>query len=105
MSSMDAPTLAKADLFRRNGPLIGDRWLAATSGGVKAHINPSTGAAQAEVLVGGAAEIEAAIAAAKPAQAEWRRRTPDQRRDALFTLAGLVAAAREEFGLLGALES
>jgi len=96
---------AVADTFRRNGPLIGDRWLTATSRGVTSHINPSTGAAQAEVLVGGAAEIEAAVAAAKPAQAEWRRRAPDQRRDALLALASLVAARREEFGLLSALES
>jgi len=102
---MDRGAQAQDALFRRNGPLVGDRWLASTSAGVKVHLNPSTGAAQAEVIIGGAAEIEAAVAVAKPAQAEWRRRTPDQRRDALFSLAGLVAAQRDEFALLAALES
>jgi aldehyde dehydrogenase (NAD+) len=102
---MDMDAGATRSPFHRNGPLIGDRWLTAASGGVAQHINPSTGAPQAEVVIGAAAEIDAAVAAARPAQREWIRRAPDQRRDTLLALAALVEAHRPEFALLAALES
>ena len=49
-----------ADLFSRNAPLIGDRRVGDASGGRRTHINPSTGQGQAEVVIAGAREIDAA---------------------------------------------
>jgi aldehyde dehydrogenase (NAD+) len=69
------------------------------------HLNPSTGDVQAEVAVCGAAEIASAVNAALTAQAQWRRRRADERRDALFKLCALVEAKRDEFILATALES
>lgn len=101
--SLAAPALD--DVFRRNAPLIGGEWLAATSGGVQPHIDPSTGEAQAEVRVGGGREIELAVESALLAQAAWAALTPDRRRDALIRLAELVEGDRLGFGRIGALES
>ena len=49
-------------------------------------------------------ELDEAVAAARAAFEEWRRWTPDARRDVLFKLAGMLEARGEELGTIIALE-
>lgn len=70
--------------------LIGDKFLREGSGGVHIHINPATGLAQAEVPLGGRAEINQAVAAAKAAFESWRKTPRTLRRDLLLRLGALI---------------
>ena len=54
------------------GLLIGGEWRSQASGGRIPHVSPITGEAQAEVVMAGPAEIDAAVAAAKEAFPAWR---------------------------------
>ncbi|MGE0741741.1 MAG: aldehyde dehydrogenase [Hyphomonadaceae bacterium] len=91
--------------FERNAPLIGGKWVSATSLGSQAHINPATNKPQAELHVGGAREIDAAVAAAVKAQDAWADMPGETRRDILMRWAVLVEANQAEFVRLAALES
>lgn len=64
------------------------------------NIDPSTGAVIGQVARGGDAEIDRAVAAARRANREWRRTTPEQRAGLLSTLADLIAVDRERLALL-----
>ncbi|MDZ4768337.1 MAG: aldehyde dehydrogenase family protein, partial [Chloroflexota bacterium] len=61
--------------------------------------NPATGEAIAEVIDGGAADINAAVQAAHTAfyDGRWSRLTPGQRSLAIWKLADLLAANAERF--------
>ena len=52
--------------------------------------NPATGETLAQVSQGDGATIDAAVAAARSAQADWARLTPHQRSRYLYALARLV---------------
>ena len=92
-------------MFDRNVPLIGDQWISDTSCGRVDHVNPSTGAVQAEVAIGGSREIDAAVRSGQAAQKQWMRMHPDQRRDALLRFSDLVDWNRAFFVQMTALES
>jgi aldehyde dehydrogenase (NAD+) len=87
------------------GLLIGDEWVQSTSVGEMDHVNPATGVKQRSFPIAGAAEVDAAVAAARAALPAWRAWTPDDRRDVLRRIAGLLRAKGEEFGLIGSLET
>ena len=91
--------------FQRNAPLIGGKWLTETSLGKAEHVNPADNRAQAEFHVGGAAEINAAVAAAVAGQAAWAATPGEVRRDILLRWAALIEANSEQFTRLAALES
>jgi len=59
-------------------------------------VDPATGGVLGEAPLSGPAEVDAAVAAASTAFAEWRRTTPAQRQRALLRLADLVEEHSEE---------
>ena len=80
-------------------------WIAgkATSGSsdrTAAVFNPATGAQQAEVLLGSERDVEAAIAAARDAYAEWSQTSLSRRTKILFAFRELVNAHAEEIAEL-----
>lgn len=91
-------------LLSSNRPLIGATRPATTSAGTRQHINPSTGLAQADILMGGKAEIDAAVTAAVDGQRAWMAMGPEGRRDCLLRLAELIAADNDRLIRMAALE-
>jgi aldehyde dehydrogenase (NAD+) len=85
--------------------LIGGDWVDESTLGRAAHINPSTGKEQGTFVLGGQAEIDQAVTAARGAVGAWRAMPVHLRRAVLLRLAQLIAAHDEEFGVIGALES
>jgi aminobutyraldehyde dehydrogenase len=66
-------------------------------------VDPATGERIAEVPAGGAADVDAAVAAAEAAFPAWSLTTPGERAKALLKLAERLEAAEEEFAALEAL--
>jgi aldehyde dehydrogenase (NAD+) len=91
--------------FARNAPLIDGRWLDGASLGTVAHLNPATNRPQAELHVGGAVEIDAAVASAVRGQKAWADMPGESRRDTLFRWAALIEQNNDQFVRLAALES
>ncbi|HZG33300.1 MAG TPA: aldehyde dehydrogenase family protein, partial [Sphingopyxis sp.] len=81
-----------SDLLSDSRPLIGDTRPAATGPSTRDHVNPATGQVQATVMIGGAAEIDAAARAAVAGRNAWQALGPERRRDCLLRLADLVEA-------------
>ncbi|MER2533873.1 MAG: aldehyde dehydrogenase family protein [Rhizobiaceae bacterium] len=84
--------------------VIDGRIVRASSGGAARHVDPATGQVQAEFPIAGAAEVNAAVEAAKRALPGWRATPPAKRRDLLFRLADLVDRDRELFAWVGSKE-
>lgn len=93
-----------ARLLENNRPVIGETRPSATSLGTRDHINAATGQSQATVLVGGAAEIDAAVSVAVVGQRAWMAAGAEARRSALLKLAALIEAEADQFATLAALE-
>jgi aldehyde dehydrogenase (NAD+) len=85
--------------------LIGEDRLTSTTSDRFAHVNPATGQVQAEVVMAGEEEVERAVASAAAAQKVWWSWRPDERRNALWRLAGLVRQDGEEVSQLLMLEA
>ncbi|RJG12840.1 aldehyde dehydrogenase [Pseudomonas cavernicola] len=85
--------------------LIGGRQVAAESGATFAAINPATNRLLANVAACGAAEVDAAVRAARQAfdSGPWARMAPVERKRVLLRLAELILANREELALLDSL--
>jgi acyl-CoA reductase-like NAD-dependent aldehyde dehydrogenase len=89
-------TMAEAEALLRSGRmLIGGEWVAAGSGEF-VHINPSTGCPHPSVVVTGAPEADAAVAAARAASSVWRGMPVDACRDAMLRQAGLIHRHADE---------
>jgi aspartate-semialdehyde dehydrogenase len=95
--------LADARLFREQA-YVGGRWTAARNGRVTGVTNPATGERLGVVPALGAAETEAAIAAAAEAFPAWRRKLPQERAALLRRWYELMLDAREDLALLMTLE-
>lgn len=67
--------------------------------------NPATGSVITTVPVGSAADVDAAVAAAKAALPGWRALTPGARAAALLELANVIEANAEELATLEALNA
>jgi aldehyde dehydrogenase (NAD+) len=93
------------NLFEFNTPLIGERWLPESSGGVHAHLNPSDGRAQADVRLGGAQEIHDAVPIAKAAAKHWQLMGGEQRRRSLERWAQSLEQHAAQLTRLAARES
>jgi 1-pyrroline dehydrogenase len=74
----------------------------ALDGRTEAVLAPATGEQIAEVPVGSAADVDAAVDAAEAAFASWSQTTPGERQKALLKLADRFEAAEEEFAALEA---
>ena len=62
--------------------------------------DPNTGKVQAQVCLGGADDIEAAVAAAKKAQPEWAATNPQRRARVMFKFKELLEANMDELAAL-----
>jgi betaine-aldehyde dehydrogenase len=68
-----------------------------TSGETHDIVNPANGSVVETADLAGPADVEAAVAAASRAQAEWGRATPGERAAALTALAAAMAERAEEY--------
>src|SRR6266508_3320511 len=84
---------------------IGGERLVSGSGGVHRHVNPATGAVDAEIPLAGGAEIHRAVTVAHQAFESWRRTRPADRRALLQRLADLIEGNAEEFTRRGTLDN
>jgi len=85
--------------------IIGGDDVLSGSGGVHHHVNPATGRVQAAVPLGGALEVDQAVAAARAAYtATWGPMKPADRRRLLTRFADLLATKRDEFATIATLE-
>lgn len=85
---------------RSSGLYWGGQWHTPTEVQKLATFNPSTGALLAEVLVGGAAEVDAAVCAARSAGPGWSRVPPLERGRRLREAAMRIRANALELALL-----
>lgn len=93
--TVDVPTVALH---------IGSERLDRGTGGVHDHVNPVTGRVQATIPLAGEAEVIRAVAAAEAVREDWRRTSPEQRRDLLVRLADLMNDHRADFARMAALD-
>ncbi len=97
---------ARDFLAARHGLLIDGQWRAATDGRTLVTEDPATGLALAEVALGGAADIELAVAAARRAfEGPWSRLGAPGRAACLLRLAALVRAQASTFTELEVLDA
>ena len=75
---------------RRFGLFIGGAWQAPAAGAYFDTLDPSNGEKLAQVAQGGAADVDAAVGAARAASPKWRGLTPHARARYLYALARLV---------------
>src|SRR6478672_6237545 len=78
------------------GNYVGGRWVAATAGQQQDVINPATGETLARVPLSGAADVDAAVQAAKAALPEWRARPVIERARWLFGLRQVIEEHADE---------
>jgi 1-pyrroline dehydrogenase len=71
---------------------IGGKWVDAKSGATDKVVNPATGEVLDEVASSDAADVNAAVAAAKTAFETWSATTPRQRSEALHKIADAIEA-------------
>lgn len=103
-ASLSLLSQVEAFLATPQGARIGDARVAAASR--LAVVDPSTEAVIAEVAAGGAAEIDAAVEAARASMAgPWGRMTPHDRGQLLWRLAVAIEAHKDVFGQLDALDN
>lgn len=95
------PQIAAA-LPKARGLYWGGAWHPASTGATFTTINPSTGQALAQVNLGGAADIDAAVAAARQAFPAWAATPPLARAAALREAARRIRAHADELALIDA---
>ena len=69
---------------------IGGEWRAPAAGEYFDTVDPSNGEKLASVAQGSAADVEAAVKAARAASSEWQARTPHSRARSLYAIARVV---------------
>ena len=85
---------------------IGGRWIAAASGARMPSLDPGTGQVFAEFAAGGAADVDAAVRAARAALAgPWRRATPAERGRVLYRCAALIREHAERLAVAETLDA
>jgi 1-pyrroline dehydrogenase len=75
---------------------VGGKWTEAAHGGTMEVVNPATGEAIAEVPACTAADVDAAVEAAREALPEWLDATPGERAAVLLELADILEANTDE---------
>ncbi len=92
--------------IRRKQLLIGGRWVDAASGDTFETRDPATGKVLADVAKAGAADVDAAVAAARKAfeSGDWPSFTPMQRARLLWAVADLIEANIDELAELETLD-
>jgi aldehyde dehydrogenase (NAD+) len=99
-------TLAWLDQFgRRFGHFIGGKWQCSAGGGHFATTDPSTGEKLAEIAAGNAADVNAAVRAARAALPRWQALTPHARARFLYALARQVQKHSRRLAVLETLDN
>ena len=82
--------------------LIGGQWVPSRSAGVRTVRNPATGERLAEVAEAGAADVDAAVAAARRTfeSRAWRRMPAARRTELLWNLSHLIEENAEELAVM-----
>lgn len=104
----ESDTEARAWLKARAGGTelyIGGEWRKAESGATFETINPATGEVLARVAEAGAADIDAAVKAARKAQPGWARLPGHERAKHLYAIARLVQRHSRLFAVIEALDN
>jgi phenylacetaldehyde dehydrogenase len=101
------PDLAARFIAKPLQLLIGDAWVNAKSGKTFDVFDPSTGLPIAKAAEGDAADIDAAVAAARRAfeGGPWSRMSPLERSKLIYRLGDALEANAEEFAALEALDN
>ncbi len=99
MSSVSAVAPADTEAAALQNFVAG-RWVAAEATEHLADHNPATGQLLARVPLSGGADVDAAVRAARAAQADWREVSPQERARALFRLRDVLVAHRDELARL-----
>ncbi|MFD3501745.1 gamma-aminobutyraldehyde dehydrogenase [Streptomyces sp. NPDC058676] len=85
------------DRFADGAQFIAGRLTKGSSGRTHAVVDPSTGEAAYTYELAGAADVDAAVAAARAAFPGWSSATPGERSDALHRFAAVLAERAEDF--------
>jgi aldehyde dehydrogenase (NAD+) len=94
-----------AEALPRPQLIIGGALRDEGAAGVHVHINPSTGEEQGEVPLAGAADVDAAVAAARKAYPGWRDMEPAKRRRILDRFCDLVEENADRFKAIAVVEN
>ena len=95
----------QAFLDRSHGLFIDGRFRPATEGGTLVVLDPATGEQIATVAAATAADIDAAVAAARAAQPAWAATAPSAKADLMWRLGAALEQRAEEFGQLESLDN
>jgi aldehyde dehydrogenase (NAD+) len=85
--------------------MVGDQLLQRGSGPLHRHIYPANGEVTTEIAMAGAADVEAAVQAARAALPGWRALSGDKRRDLMLKLAAVLEQHSKELVELLTLEN
>jgi betaine-aldehyde dehydrogenase len=99
---MNAPITVPLTLPQHRTCYYGGAWHAPKSGRMAETLNPGTGESLGEVADGGAADVDAAVAAAKTAFREWRNVLPLERAKMLRRIAEVLRAHAQELAMIDA---
>jgi len=98
-------SLPSLDVLPSCTVIAGDRRLQQGSGATHAHIYPANGEVTKELSLAGAADVDAAVAAARAAAPAWRALPGDQRRNLMLSMAEVIERHRDELAALATLEN
>lgn len=105
MTATADPAALAAALHLPTQAVIGGQGREARSGETFATVNPATGAELAQIARGGAADVDAAVAAARTAlDGPWGRMAPADRKRLMLRFATLVEANATELATVETLE-
>ncbi len=107
MALIDLSPATKSFLAKDKKLLIGGKWCDASSDKEVAVINPSDGQKLSAIADAAAADVDAAVAAARKAfdEGPWPHMLPRQRADLLQDIASAIAANAEELAQLETLDT
>jgi betaine-aldehyde dehydrogenase len=92
------------DRFQDGAQYIGGRLRRGTSGRTQDIVNPATGERAHTYELAGAADVDAAVAAAREAFPGWAGATPGERSDALHSFASVLAGHAADFAYAESLQ-
>ncbi|PQZ94955.1 betaine-aldehyde dehydrogenase [Arthrobacter sp. MYb227] len=106
LEELGAKSQQRANIGGLNRHHIGGQWVESASGAVFTAINPATGERIADLAEANAAEIDAAVDAARTAleSPAWGGMLPNQRGELLWRLADLIDFHRDELARLESLD-
>jgi aldehyde dehydrogenase (NAD+) len=100
---MSITNVQGADL--RSGLLIGGVFSDHAEGGTSEHRYPGTGERLATIPLAGVGDVDRAVRNARSAFHDWSRWPPNERRDVLLRLAGLLRDRRDDLAVVATLEN